>query len=175
MCTIWRICNRCTGCIAMATLWKCVAEPSGIYQAHRTPHAARRTHYACRRRLPSPAIKSTRLLRVPLHFVHTAGCYNANAKCYRVHACTRFMPSYYCSCHFGRPFVKRFALCYRTVVCLSCLSLSVCLSVMLGNGQAVKWITMPLGTEIGLGPGLGPGHSETQLRLHRPPPQRKGA
>jgi len=22
---------------------------------------------------------------------------------------------------FGRPFVKRFALCYRTVVCLSCL------------------------------------------------------
>ena len=25
---------------------------------------------------------------------------------------------------FGRPFVKRFALCYRTVVCLSCLSVS---------------------------------------------------
>jgi len=23
---------------------------------------------------------------------------------------------------FGRPFVKRFALCYQTVVCLSCLS-----------------------------------------------------
>jgi len=31
---------------------------------------------------------------------------------------------------FGRPFVKRFALCYRTVVCLSvCPVLSVCLSV----------------------------------------------
>jgi len=33
---------------------------------------------------------------------------------------------------FGRPFVKRFALCYQTVVCLSCLScsvLSVCLYV----------------------------------------------
>jgi len=58
----------------LATLWKCVAEPSGIRQAHRTPHAARTTH-ACgvRRRLPSPAIKSTRLLRALFHFVHTAG------------------------------------------------------------------------------------------------------
>jgi len=26
------------------------------------------------------------------------------------------------NCVFGRPFVKRFALCYRSVVCLSCLS-----------------------------------------------------
>jgi len=25
----------------LATLWKCVAEPSGIRQAHRTPHALR--------------------------------------------------------------------------------------------------------------------------------------
>ena len=25
----WVICNRCTGCVAVATLWKCVAEPSG--------------------------------------------------------------------------------------------------------------------------------------------------
>ena len=32
---------------------------------------------------------------------------------------------------FGRPFVKRFALCYRSVVCLSCrVCLSVCLSVL---------------------------------------------
>jgi len=46
--------------------------PAEIRQAHRTPHALR-THYACRRRLPSPAIKSTRLLRAPFHFVHTAG------------------------------------------------------------------------------------------------------
>ena len=43
--------------------------PAVIRQAHRTPHA----HYACRRRLPSPAIKSTRLLRAPFHFVHTTG------------------------------------------------------------------------------------------------------
>jgi len=26
------------------------------------------------------------------------------------------------SCHFQGPFVKRFTLCHRTVVCLSCLS-----------------------------------------------------
>jgi len=32
----------------------------------------RRTH-GVRRRLPSPAIKSTRLLRAPFHLVHTAG------------------------------------------------------------------------------------------------------
>jgi len=35
----------------------------------------------------------------------------------------------YCSLHslavFGRPFVKRFALYYRTVVCLSCFCLCV--------------------------------------------------
>jgi len=59
----------------VALLWqhyKCVAEPSGNPSG--PPHAARSaTHYACRRRLPSPAIKSTRLLRAPLHFVHTAG------------------------------------------------------------------------------------------------------
>ena len=35
---IGRSCNRCTGCLAMATLWKCVAV---IRQAHRTPHACR--------------------------------------------------------------------------------------------------------------------------------------
>jgi len=42
--------------------------PVVIRQAHRTPHAAR-----MRRRLPSPAIKSTRLLRAPFHCVRTAG------------------------------------------------------------------------------------------------------
>jgi len=52
---------------------------------------------------------------------------------------------------FGRPFVKRFALCYRTVV-LSVLS--VCLSVTLVYCcQTVRRITMKLGTEVGLGPG----------------------
>ena len=72
--TVGRICgcNRCTGCVDMATLWKSVAEPSGNPPG--PLHAARSaTHYACRRRFPSPAIKSTRLLRAPFHFVHTAG------------------------------------------------------------------------------------------------------
>jgi len=44
LCTIGRICNRCTGCVAMATLWKCAAEPSGNPPG--PPHAARTTH-AC--------------------------------------------------------------------------------------------------------------------------------
>ena len=53
---------------------------------------------------------------------------------------------------FGRPFIKRLALCYRTVVCPVCLSvLSVSLSVTLGCcGQTIRWIKMPLGTEVGL-------------------------
>jgi len=54
---------------------------------------------------------------------------------------------------FGRPLVKRFALCYRTVkrtviACLSCLSVT-----LVYCGQTVGWIRMPLGTEVGLGPG----------------------
>jgi len=48
---------------------------------------------------------------------------------------------------FGRrPFVKRFALCYRTVVRPVCLTFVCC-------GQTVGWIKMPLGTEVRLGPG----------------------
>ena len=39
---------------------------------------------------------------------------------------------------FGRPFIKRFALCYRTVVCLSVLS--------------VGRIKIKLGMQVGLGP-----------------------
>jgi len=51
---------------------------------------------------------------------------------------------------FGRPFVKRFALCYRTVVCLPVLSV---LSVTLVYcGQTVAWIRMPLGIEVGISP-----------------------
>ena len=65
--------------------------PAVNRQAHRT-HAAH-AHYACWQRLPSPVITSTHLLCAPFHFVHTARCCNANAKCYRVHACTRSMPS----------------------------------------------------------------------------------
>jgi len=50
----------------------------------------------------------------------------------------------------GRPFVKRFALCYRTVVSLS----DDCPSVTLVYcGGTLGWIKMPLGTEVDLGPG----------------------
>jgi len=51
---------------------------------------------------------------------------------------------------FGRPFVKRFALCYLTVVCLSALPVSP--SVMLVYcGQTVGWIKMKAGAQVGLG------------------------
>ena len=48
---------------------------------------------------------------------------------------------------FGRPFVKRFALCYRTV---ACPVLSVTLVYW---GQTVGWVKIPLGVEVSLGPG----------------------
>ena len=51
----------------------------------------------------------------------------------------------------GRPFVKRFALCYRSVVCLSCLSV-LCVTFVL-CGQTVGRIKMKLGMEVGLDPG----------------------
>jgi len=70
--------------VAMATLamqinaWQ---GPAVIRQAHRT-------HYACRRKLPSPAIKSTRLLRVRRYLQRDRsissilrGYGNVNAKC----------------------------------------------------------------------------------------------
>ena len=54
----------------------------------------------------------------------------------------------------GRPFVKRFALCYRSV---DCPVLFVCLSVMsvtfVHCGQTVGRIKMKLGMQVGLGPG----------------------
>jgi len=53
---------------------------------------------------------------------------------------------------FGLQFVKRFALCYRPVVCLSCAVLS-CLSVTLMYcGQTVGTIKMKVGKLLGLGP-----------------------
>jgi len=56
-------------------------------------------------------------------------------------------------CDFGRPFLKRFALCYRTVVC-PVLSVCVVLSATLVYcGQTVGWIKMKLGTVARLGPG----------------------
>ena len=56
---------------------------------------------------------------------------------------------------FGRPFVKRFTLCYRSVVCLSvCLSCLSVLSVTFVHcDQTVGRIKMKLGIQIGLGPG----------------------
>jgi len=47
-----------------------------------------------------------------------------------------------------RPFVKRFALCYQTVVCPVCLSVT-----FMHCGQTVRRIKMKLGMRIGLGPG----------------------
>jgi len=90
----------------------------------------------------------------------------------RMSAIFVFLCVFVCFCVFllfyisGRPFIKRFALCYRTVVCLSCLS--ACLSVTLMYcGQTVGWIKMKLGTDV----GLGPGH----IVLHGDPaPARKG-
>ena len=49
---------------------------------------------------------------------------------------------------FGRPFVKRFALCYHTVVCPVCLSVT-----LVYCGQTVGWIKMKRGTQVGLAPG----------------------
>ena len=47
----------------------------------------------------------------------------------------------------GRPFVKRFALCYQTVVYpVLSLTLAYC-------GQTAGWIKMALVMEVGLGPG----------------------
>jgi len=48
----------------------------------------------------------------------------------------------------GRPFVKRFALFCRSVVCLSVLSVT-----LVYCGQTIGRIKMKLGTQIGLGPG----------------------
>ena len=47
----------------------------------------------------------------------------------------------------GRPFIKRFTLCYTSAVC------PVCLSVTVYCGQTVGWIRMKLGMNVGLGPG----------------------
>jgi len=59
---------------------------------------------------------------------------------------------------FERPFVKRFALCYRTVV----------LSVTLVHcGQTVGRIKMKLGVQV----GLGPGHIVLDGNPAPPPPK----
>jgi len=58
---------------------------------------------------------------------------------------------------FGRPFVKQFALCYRSVVCRS-VTLVYC-------GQTVGWIKMKLDMEEGVGHIVLDGDPA-------PPPQR---
>ena len=71
---------------------------------------------------------------------------------------------------FGRPFVKWFALCYRTVVCPDCLSACPVCNVGVYCGQTVGWIKMKLGMQVGLSPGHIVLDGDPAL-----PPQKKGA
>jgi len=67
--------------------------------------------------------------------------------------------------------MKRFALCYRSVICLSCLSVT-----FVHRGKTVGRINMKLGVQVGLGPGhivldgdpapLPKGHSPTHFSAH---------
>jgi len=89
----------------------------------------------------------------------------------QVHIPNRFSVG---SAVFGRPFVEPFALCYQTVVCLSC---PVCLSVLsvlsvtlVYCGQTVGPIQMKLGTQV----GLGPGHIVLDGNPGPPPPKGHG-
>ena len=68
---------------------------------------------------------------------------------------------------FGRPFVKRFALCYRTVARLSALSVT-----LVYCGQTVGWIKMKLGMEVSLGSGhiLLDGDPACPPKVHSPHP-----
>jgi len=67
--------------------------PAVIRQAHRTPHACRtRTlRMPAKTSLAGDNIDAPAACAVP--FRPYSGCCNANAKCWRVHACTRSMPS----------------------------------------------------------------------------------
>ena len=70
--------------------------PVVIRQAHRMPHALRMPVKAplASDKIDAPAACATLSATRPFHFIHTVRCYNVNAKCYRVHACTRPMPSF---------------------------------------------------------------------------------
>ena len=66
---------------------------------------------------------------------------------------------------FGRPFVKRFALCYQSVVC------PVLSVTFVHCGQTVGLIKTKLGTQVGLGPGhivLGGDPAIPPLKGHSP-------
>jgi len=81
----------------------------------------------------------------------------------------RLLPNVFAPCGlFGQPFVKRLALCYRTVICPLCPLLCVCRDV---GGQTVGWIKMPLGFEV----GYGPGHNVLDGDPARSPPHKKHA
>jgi len=71
---------------------------------------------------------------------------------------------------FGRPFVKRFALCYQTVVCLSVLSVT-----LVYCGQTVGWIKMKFGVLVGIGPSDivldGDPAPSPKKKGSQPPPQ----
>jgi len=69
----------------------------------------------------------------------------------RRHLYSAGWPSLWASSHilvFGRPFVKRFALCYRSVVCPVCLSVT-----FVHCGQTVGRIKTKLGLQVSLGLG----------------------
>ena len=72
-----------------------MAEPSGNPPG--PPHAARTVRMPAKSALANDQIDAlaacaTLSATRPFHFVHTAGCCNANAKCWLVHGCTRSMP-----------------------------------------------------------------------------------
>jgi len=88
-------------------MW-CKHSALGITQAAFTPDAAPHTFT---RRKTHGAVRCLALRRV------ASRCVAFRCEC-------GFQLSHSHRWIFGRPFVKRFALCYRTVVCLSCLSVS---------------------------------------------------
>jgi len=66
----------------------CYGNTRNAWQSPAVIRQAHRTHYACRRKTPltsdkidAPAACATLSATRPFHFVHTAGCCNANAKC----------------------------------------------------------------------------------------------
>ena len=65
----------------------------------------------------------------------------------------------------GNRFLKRFAVCYQTVVCPVCLSVT-----LVYCGQTVGRIKMKLGMQV----GLGPGHIVVDGNPASPPPNGGG-
>ena len=67
---------------------------------------------------------------------------------------------------FGRPFVKRFAQCYQSVVCLS-VCLSVLSETLVYCGQTVRWIKVKVRVQV----GLVPVHIVLDVDPASPPPK----